>query len=310
MDKFKLTILPISLAILLSTTAYSADNSFNYVSSSKSILNTNKSPELMINKRDNRYDIPEISGQVNNMPWRNDADFLKAKEKYNTPILIAGFCAVLNNPLPGEGYNVNLASQKVRGQVIKPLKTFSQNSAIGPYTKSKGFKEGASYIGGNIIMTEGGGVCKVATTLYNLAALSNFEIIERHNHSMPVNYVPYGQDATVAYGVKDLIFKNTTEDSILIWAEMIDNRLYMGFYGVEKPLKIEWNHEIKNITKPSTKYIKNENLNPGETKIVLNGMDGATVKSTITIFYDDDHYIIKNMGISNYQPLPKVIETN
>lgn len=310
MDKFKLTILPISLAILLSTTAYSTDNSFNHVSSSKNIFNINKSPELMINKRDNRYDIPEISGQVNNMPWRNDADFLKAKEKYNTPILIAGFCAVLNNPLPGEGYNVNLASQKVRGQVIKPLKTFSQNSAIGPYTKSKGFKEGASYIGGNIIMTEGGGVCKVATTLYNLAALSNFEIIERHNHSMPVNYVPYGQDATVAYGVKDLIFKNTTEDSILIWTEMIDNRLYMGFYGVEKPPKIEWNHEIKNITKPSTKYIKNENLNPGETKIVLNGMDGATVKSTITIFYDDDHYIIKNMGVSNYQPLPKVIETN
>jgi len=310
MDKFKLTILPISLAILLSTTAYSDDNDYRYLKFNDLFSNTNRNPELMINKRNDRYDIPEMSGQVNNMPWRNDNDFLKTKEKYNTPILIAGFCAVLNNPLPGEEYNVNLASKKIKGQVIKPSKIFSQNSAIGPYTKLKGFKEGASYIGGNIIMTEGGGVCKIATTLYNLAVLSNLEIIERHNHSMPVNYVPYGQDATVAYGVKDLIFKNTTEDSILIWAEMIGNRLYMGFYGSKKSPKIEWNHEINNITKPSIKYIKNEDLNPGETKIVLGGMDGATVKSTITIFYDNDHYIIKNMGISKYQPLPKVIETN
>ncbi|MBU5312260.1 VanW family protein [Tissierella carlieri] len=306
MDKFKLTILPISLAILLSTKSYAIsnpilDNKFTIV---------NSEPEFMINKRNERYDIPEVSGEVSNMPWRNDKEFLKAKDKYDTHTLIAGFCAVLKNPLPGEEYNVSLASQKVKGQVIKSSKIFSQNSAIGPYTKLRGFREGASYIGGNIIMTEGGGVCKIATTLYNLAVLSNLEVIERHNHSMPVNYVPYGQDATVAYGVKDLRFKNTTENSILIWAEMIGNRLYMGFYGSEKPPKVIWNHEVSNVTTPPVKYIKNENLKQGEMKTVLGGMDGATVKSTITIFYNDEHYIIKNMGISHYEPLPKVIETN
>lgn len=310
MKKVKLTILPISLAILLSAKSYSIDNSSKHINLNINSADANHELEFMINKRNDRYDIPEISGEVSNMPWRNDKDFLKAKEKYDTPVLMAGFCAVLKNPLPGEEYNVNLASKKIKGQVIKSSKIFSQNSAIGPYTKLRGFKEGASYIGGNIIMTEGGGVCKIATTLYNLAVLSNLEIIERHNHSMPVNYVPYGQDATVAYGVKDLRFKNTTENSILIWAEMIGNRLYMGFYGSEKPLKIEWNHEAKNITKPPIKYIKNENLNSAEMKTVLEGMDGATVKSTVTIFYNDGHYVIKNMGTSHYLPLPKVIETN
>lgn len=306
MNKFKL-IIPISLSILLSTNAYSIDNNIDLKINS---FDANHEIEFMINKRNDRYDIPEKSGEVSNMPWRNDKDFLRAKEKYNTPILIAGFCAVLKNPLPGEEYNVNLASKKIKGQVIKPSKIFSQNSAIGPYTKLRGFKEGASYIGNNIIMTEGGGVCKIATTLYNLVVLSNLEVIERHNHSMPINYVPYGQDATVAYGVKDFRFTNTTQNSILIWAEMIGNRLYMGFYGSEKPPKVEWNHEVTNITKPSIKYIKNENLNPGEMKTVLEGMDGATVKSTITILYNNGHYIIKNMGISNYKPLPRVIETN
>src|SRR5699024_4106265 len=128
--------------------------------------------EFLINSRDDRYDLPEISAQVYNMPWKNDKDFLKAKEKYNTHILIATFSAVLKNPLTGEEYNVSLASKKIKGLVVKPSKIFSQNLSIGPYTKLRGFKEGASYIGGNIKMTEGGGVCKIATTLYNLVVLS------------------------------------------------------------------------------------------------------------------------------------------
>lgn len=272
--------------------------------------NLNQDLKIMINNVYDNYDIPDISGEVKNVPWRNNKDFLKAKEDNDTPLLLSGFCAVLKNPLPGEEYNVKLASERIRGTVIKPSKVFSQNSTIGPYIKSKGYKEGASYIGGNIIMTEGGGVCKIATTLYNLVALSNLEIIERYNHSMPINYVPYGQDATVAYGAKDFRFKNTTNDNILIWSEMIGNRLYIGFYGKEKPPKVEWNHEVKNIVEPSIKYIKNEKLKPGEMVTVLNGMDGATVKSTVTITKPDGSYIIKNMGMSVYSPLPKIIEIN
>lgn len=277
---------------------------------SYAIDNSNNNLKMIMNNVYDNYDIPDISGEVTNLPWRNNKDFLKAKEKHDTPLLLSAFCAVLKNPLPGEEYNVRLASERIRGNIVKPSKIFSQNSTIGPYTKSKGYKDGASYIGGNIIMTEGGGVCKIATTLYNLAALSNLEIVERYNHSMPINYVPYGQDATVAYGIKDFRFKNTTDDNILIWSEMIGNRLYIGFYGKENPPKVEWNHEVTNIIEPSIKYVKNEKLKSGEMVTVINGMDGATIKSTITITKPDGSYMIKNMGVSIYSPLPRIIEIN
>jgi len=306
MKNFRYSLLPMVLAVYISAKSYGA----NELPFNRSLNVDNGELKIIINRRNDRYDMPEVSGQVYNMPWRNDKDFLRAKEKYNTHTLIAGFCAVLKDPLPGEEYNVNLASKKIKGYVIKPSKIFSQNSSIGPYTKLRGFKEGASYIGDNIIMTEGGGVCKIATSLYNLAVLSNLEIIERHNHSMPVNYVPYGQDATVAYGVKDLKFKNTTDSPILIWSEMIGNRLYMGFYGTEKPPKVVWNHEISHTVEPSIKYIKNENLEPGQSRTILEGIKGATVKSTVTITFRDGHYIIKNMGTSYYKPLPTIIEIN
>lgn len=267
-------------------------------------------PDILFNNVKSNYDIPDISGKVYNLPWRNDEDFLISKEKHGTPILLSGFCSVLKNPLPGEEYNVKLASEKAKGLVVKSGDVFSQNMSIGPYTKLRGFKEGASYIGGDIIMTEGGGVCKIATTLYNLSVLSNLEVLERHNHSMPINYVPYGQDATVAYGAKDLRFKNTTDSNILIWSEMIGNRLYIAFYGSEHAPDVIWNHEKTDIVESPIKYIKNENLPKGEEKIILEGMEGATIKSTVKITYNKDHYIIKNMQTSKYSPLPRIIETN
>ncbi|MGN9163775.1 VanW family protein [Tissierellaceae bacterium HCP3S3_D8] len=274
---------------------------------SKEITNEMK---ILIDKIDQNYDIPEVSGQISNFPWRNNEKFLEAKEKYNTPFLLSGFCAVLKNPLPGEEYNVKLASEKVSGKVIKPSKIFSQNSNLGPYTKGKGYREGATYVGGNIVMDAGGGVCKIATTLYNLAILSDLEIVERHNHSMPINYVPYGQDATVAYGVKDFRFKNTTDGNILIWSQLIGNRLYMAFYGTENPPQVTWYHETTDITKHSIKYVKNKDLKPGEMKTVIKGLNGATVKSTVKIQYKDGTTSIKNMGTSKYIPLPELVEMN
>ncbi len=164
-------------------------------------------PEVILNSIENNYDLPTSSGQVTNLPWRNDMDFLKAKEKYDTPFLLAAYSAVLKNPLPGEGYNVALASNKMKGLVLEEGEVFSMNTSLGPYSKDNGYKEGASYSAGNIVMTEGRGVCKIAGVAYNLAVFSDLEIVERYNHSMPINYLPYGQDATAFYRVKDLKLK-------------------------------------------------------------------------------------------------------
>lgn len=265
---------------------------------------------ILIDEILDNYDQPKESSQVSNLPWRNNIDFISFKEKYNTPYLLAGFCAVLKNPLPGEEFNIDLITQKINGYILEPGDTFSQNSLLGPYNKENGYKKGASYTGGNIIMTEGGGVCKLSGILYNLSVLSDLEIIERHNHSMPVNYLPYGQDATVAYGSKDFQFKNNTKNRILIWTQFIGNRLYMGFYGGRPSPVVKWDHQITDPIEPSVKYIKNDNLKSGEMNTITKGLKGATVKSTITVNYRDGTIAIRNMGTSRYSPLPRIIEIN
>ena len=254
------------------------------------------------------FDTPKESGPIINTPWENDSDFKKVQEEHGTDVLLAAFATVLKSTLPGEQHNVHLATNSVSGIIIPPGHVFSQNKSIGPYVKSKGYKEGSAYIGGVVTPSIGGGVCKIASTLYNVAILSNLEIIERHNHGMPINYLPYGQDATVAYGSKDLRFKNNTGFPILIWAIPIENTIYMAFYGKEKPPKVEWQHNILEKKETTVQYRINPDLKKGEEKIIIEGMNGARVESSINIEYPDGTSEKKNLGISFYHPMPYIIE--
>lgn len=248
-----------------------------------------------------------VSGPTAELPWKADREFIKARLRNDTNVLLGGYRTVLRDPLPGEEYNVHLAASLLAGTVIKPGAVFSQNSAIGPYTEDRGFEKGPTYIGTTLTTTIGGGVCKIASTLYNVAVLSNMKIVERHNHSMPVPYVPYGQDATVAYGSKDIRFRNDTGSDIMIWAKGIDNVLYMAFYGSQPGPAVEWTHEVLEIRKAPVKYKINPQLGVDEQKPVLEGMDGAVVKSWITISTRNG-VDVKYMGISDYKPMPHLVE--
>lgn len=255
-------------------------------------------------------EIPEESQAVNELPWDEDKNFINAQKENDTDVLIAGFSTVFDDSTPEEFENIKLASSKITGTVVNPGEVFSQNETAGPYTEERGYKEGSGYVGGEVVKDFGGGVCKVATTLYNTSIASDIDIVERHNHSMPVGYVPYGQDAAVAYGYKDFKFKNTTDDPMLIWTKLEDNRLYMGFYGKEAAPEVVWEHETLSETETTTRYEANPELDEGEENIIINGMDGKVVDSVLKIKDKNGEEKTKEIGKSSYNPMMSIIERN
>lgn len=63
----------------------------------------------------------------------------------------------------------------------------------------------------------GGGNCQVSSTLYNaVLSVPELLVVERHEHSNYVPYVPKGKDAAVAYGSYDFKFTNNTGNDIKI----------------------------------------------------------------------------------------------
>jgi hypothetical protein len=249
-----------------------------------------------------------LSGPTSEVPWEDDEKFLTMKEKYDCPILMGAYKTVLPDPLPGEESNVHLAARYICGTVLEPNKVFSQNSVAGPYTTQRGYQKGPTYVGSSYTETISGGVCKIASTLYNVAILSNLAIVERHTHSMPVPYVPYGQDATVYYGSRDIKFMNNTTSPVLIWAEGIDNVLYIGFYGRTIPPEVTWKHEVIKVFKAPVIYKKNGTLPLNEEKLIHEGMDGVLINSWIILTYPDGTSTEKNLGKRYYAPLAHIKE--
>lgn len=252
--------------------------------------------------------IPEDSQQISEFPWDEEEEFLLAQQENDTEVLIGGFVTVSHNYSDDEKENIRLAASMISGTVLQPGEVFSQNETAGPYSADKGYLQGESYVGGEVVLGYGGGVCNVATTLYNTSIASDVEIVERHNHSMPVPYVPYGQDAAVAYGYKDFKFKNNTDHPLMIWAELVDNRLYMAFYGKEPGPEVTWEHETVSVTEMTTQYKTNPELGEGEENVLVEGMDGKVVETFLKVKYEDGEEEVRDLGTSAYNPLNTLIE--
>jgi vancomycin resistance protein YoaR len=134
-------------------------------------------------------------------------------------------------------HNIRLAVKMLDGALIKAGQAFSFNTVVGPRLKKLGYRDAPIFRNGELEPGTGGGVCQVSSTVYNAALYADLEILERSHHSGSVPYVPLGRDATVAYGLLDLRFRNNTPAPIYISAEIAGNRLTVGIYGSKSSLR-------------------------------------------------------------------------
>lgn len=127
--------------------------------------------------------------------------------------------------------NLKLACQAINGTIVYPGETFSFNSVVGKRTAAKGYKPATIFTGGSgTAQSIGGGICQVASTMFNAALIGNLGIVERHQHSQKVSYCPLGRDAAIYWGSEDFKFKNTTSYPIKIGMKCADGKLTVTYY--------------------------------------------------------------------------------
>ncbi len=131
-------------------------------------------------------------------------------------------------------HNIALAAQGVSNVLLWPGERFSFNDIVGPRSPERGYLPAPVFLMGGHGIDFGGGVCQVASTLYNAALMAGLHIDERHPHSKPVHYVPEGRDATVAYPGVDLRFTNNKEGPVIIRAGVSGSSLWVKIMGRSK----------------------------------------------------------------------------
>lgn len=121
--------------------------------------------------------------------------------------------------------NVELAAQRINGIVVAPGEKFSFSNTILDRTTANGYVEGPIFVKGEKSTGIGGGVCQVSSTLYAAMVDAQLPATERHPHSLPVDYLPAGLDATIAGNYMDLKFTNTFSQPLLIEASAEGGKL-------------------------------------------------------------------------------------
>lgn len=149
---------------------------------------------------------------------------------YHLEKMISHYSTTFNAKKQNRTANIKRAVASIHGLFIKPNEVVSFNKIVGPRTAEAGFYEAASFAGGKVVKSIGGGICQVASTWSAATIKSNLSIIERHVHSMPVSYITPDKEATVAYGTKDFKFKNTSKDILFVKCFVRQNVLHVEFW--------------------------------------------------------------------------------
>ena len=237
--------------------------------------------------------------------------------------LIQEASTVYGGTLPERMHNVELAAARLHGVVVPPGQTFSFNETVGEVSYRNGYKKGYGITQreGEVITipSEGGGICQVATTLFQSVFWAGLPVVERNWH---LYWIPrYGRapngitglDATVdqvfdknynlLYEV-DFKFQNNTGNYLLIQTEADKEHIYFRLYGtkpnwsviVEEPI-IE--DEVK--ANPTPVREPDESLEPGEEIVLEAAHDGFRVVLKRVVMRDDQ-IVNEQTFASTYKP--------
>lgn len=175
-------------------------------------------------------------------------------------------------------HNLKLAAAKLNETVLQPGEEFSFNETVGERAVEAGWREAPIFINGEVRPSTGGGICQIASTTYNAALLANLDMIERHHHSRPVDYVPIGRDATVYWGQYDLRFRNNLKHPILLLATVGPSQVTIRVLGSrEDDADVEITRVGLTRVPYDTKEIEDPELEEGKREVEKKGRDGWRV---------------------------------
>lgn len=148
---------------------------------------------------------------------------------------LGAFATSLSGRSPQQVANISRAARLVDGVKVLPGQEFSLNKALGSQSFRVGWEEAEVIVNGEVKKAAGGGVCQLASTLYNAILLADLPVTERHPHSRPVSSVPPGRDAAVALGIADLRFRNNRSTPVTLSAAVSGRTLSVEIKGPGKP---------------------------------------------------------------------------
>jgi vancomycin resistance protein YoaR len=191
--------------------------------------------------------------------------------------------------------NIKVAAERLNGVVVPPHGTFSFNDEVGPTTLESGYEWGFAIEGGaqgpKTVPSVAGGICQVATTLFQPVFWAGYPLVERYAHGY---WIPgytsrgvIGLDVTVDGDAGlDFQWSNPTDDYVLIQSSVTGDTVQFALYG-KKP---RWTVDVAPAvvtnprpTDPAPVREEDAHLPAGQSLQVSAARDGFDVQVTRTV---------------------------
>lgn len=275
------------------------------------VIDAKKATQVILEKwRAGKVDLPVTEAPIK----VNDA--LLARLNADLKGVVAERSISYVGSIPERAHNIELALSKINGTVVMPGETFSFNRDVGPMTLVAGFTWGFAYSTGSngqsqVIPSVAGGICQVATSVFQPVFWAGYEIDERHWHMFPMkSYADKGYmglDATVAPedGV-DMVWKNDSDHAVLIksWGDGAATNVQLITTKPNWTVRVD-PEVISNVVPAPTKVERTTSpvFARGREIVLEVAQDGLTSHVTRHVIYPDGHERTLKLA-SDYQPSP------
>ncbi|MGI9147456.1 MAG: VanW family protein [Chloroflexota bacterium] len=234
--------------------------------------------------------------------------------KLNSAELIEEATTTFAGAIPQKRHNIQLAAEHLNGVVVPPGGTFSFNQEVGPTTLEAGYDWGFGLATGNggvhTVPAVAGGICQVATTLFQPVFWAGYQLEERYWH---LYWIPsytsrdfVGLDATVDSDAGlDFKWVNPTSDYVLIQSSTDDEHVTFRLYG-RKPqwtVRVEPPVVSNRVAADPTPVVEAEpTMAWGRTLLVESARDGFDALINRHVISPDGNTVRDLALKSVYQP--------
>lgn len=205
--------------------------------------------------------------------------------------------------------NISLASEFLNNSVCKANGgTWSFNETAGEATADKGYKGAGAIVDGGYSDAVGGGICQVATTVFNAVYEAGYPIVKRYNHSLYIASYPKGRDAAISYPDLDLIWENNTSSDVLVQMSSNDSSVTAKLFGVDPGYEVTTTYGDWKEGEPFKTVYKNDPARKQGTETVqTTGTNGSQITIERIVKDSSGTVIDQSTFTSVYRPKDKVI---
>lgn len=256
--------------------------------------------------QETRTQAPQISVPSTDIP--SSLSFEDAKS-FGLITDISSFTTQYSSGNEARVNNIHTAADLLSGSIAKANGgSWSFNDIAGEATPDKDYQAAGAIVGGEYSDAVGGGICQVATTVFNSVYLAGYPIEKRYNHTLYIESYPKGRDAAIAYPDLDLVWKNDTSSDVLVMMSYTSTSVTATLWGVDPQYQVSTEYgEWKKGEPYSTTYKTDDTLASGKEYVKTTGVDGSSITIVRTVKDHEGKILHEDSFTSTYAPKNKVV---